>query len=369
MRIVQVANFFGPASGGLRTTVEALGRGYLADGHDRALIVPGPSAGDERTPAGRRITLAAPLLPGSGGYRAMLDWRQVAAVVSRLEPDHLEVSDRFTLWPLGAWACHRDLPSVLLAHERLDAILAVRVPDRFPLGAVADRWNRRLAASFPTVVCTSAFGRAEWQRIGSSNVTTIPLGVDLSTFTPGRRVAAHAPAQLVCVGRLSKEKRPDLAVAALAELLAVGIPARLTMVGDGPKLAELRRAAHGLPVRFVGHVAERSAVARLLADADVAIAPCPVESFGLSVLEALACGTPVVTTNAGAAQELLARRCGLAAAPRPSAMAAAVAAVLTWPRQQARTASQAQAARFPWSATVAGMLNAHGVTMTAKLAS
>jgi len=378
VRIVQVANFYGPASGGLRTTVDALGRGYRAAGHDRTLIVPGPAARDEDTAAGRRITVAAPILPGSGGYRAVLDWRQVAAIVPRLDPDCLEVSDRFTLWPLGAWAGRHDLPAVLFAHERLDAILRVRVPQCVPLAPVADRWNRRLAAVFPTVVCTSAFGRAEWDRIGSRNVETVPLGVELSTFTPGPASGAHLPdigpvrrgtAQLVCLGRLSKEKRPDLAVGALAELVAAGVPAELTMIGDGPKLGELRQASRGLPVRFLGHVDDRRAVAHLLAAADMVIAPCPVESFGLSVLEALACGTPVVTANAGAAQELLAPRCGVAAAPRASALAAAVAVVLTWPKEQVGAATRAQAARFPWSATIGGMLGAHRAPMTAALAS
>lgn len=364
-----MANFYGPTSGGLRTTVDELGRGYVAAGHDRVLIVPGPVARDERTLAGRRITLAAPILPGTGGYRAVLDWRQVADLVSRIGPDCLEVSDRVTLWPLGAWAGRHDLPSVLFAHERLDAILSVRVPRCFPLAPAADRWNRRLAAAFGTVVCTSAFGRVEWQRIGASNVVTVPLGVELPSIPPVPAGLLRGPAQLVCLGRLSKEKRADLAVGALAELVTAGVPAELTMIGDGPKLAELQHAARHLPVRFLGHVSDRRMVAELLAGADVVLAPCPVESFGLAVLEAMACGTPVVTANTGAAQELLAPGCGMAAAPRPSALAAAVAVVQTWPRDQVAAATRAQAARYPWSATVAGMLGAHRAPMTAALAS
>src|SRR5580704_10073826 len=100
-RIAQVANFYGPTSGGLRTTVDMLVRGVA----DR----------DEQTPAGRRITLRAPAVPGGGGYRFFPDWRRVAAVLSELEIDRLEVSDKVTLWPLGPWATRHGIPSVLLS--------------------------------------------------------------------------------------------------------------------------------------------------------------------------------------------------------------------------------------------------------------
>jgi alpha-1,6-mannosyltransferase len=137
---------------------------------------------------------------------------------------------------------------------------------------------------------------------------------------------------------------------------------RLTMIGAGPDGPRLMRAARGLPVRFVGHV-EQATLARLLSSAAVALAPCPHEAFGLSVLEALASGTPVVTTDCGAAPELLAPGCGLGVPPRPIAMAAAVAKVLQWPQEQIRRSARAQAERFPWSATVAGMLAAHGLQL------
>jgi alpha-1,6-mannosyltransferase len=60
VRIVHVANAYTPASGGIRTTVHALGHGYRAAGHEFVLVVPGPRAGDEDLPWGRRVTLAGP---------------------------------------------------------------------------------------------------------------------------------------------------------------------------------------------------------------------------------------------------------------------------------------------------------------------
>src|SRR5581483_8309919 len=103
---------------------------------------------------------------------------------------------------------------------------------------------------------------------------------------------------LVHCGRLSPEKRPDRALAALAEVRARGHAAVLVMVGSGPRRPELRAQAEraGLPVRFEDHVADRGHIARLLATADLTIAAGPIETFGLAALESLASGTPVVVS-------------------------------------------------------------------------
>ena len=73
MRVVQVANFYGPRSGGLRTAVDRLGAEYCARGHEVFLIVPGADAHQTRMPSGvTRISVPATKIPLTGGYRAML---------------------------------------------------------------------------------------------------------------------------------------------------------------------------------------------------------------------------------------------------------------------------------------------------------
>src|SRR5262245_32595669 len=57
VRIVRLANFIAPRSGGLRTAMRALGEGYLAAGHEPVLIIPGRERSDEITEQGRVITL------------------------------------------------------------------------------------------------------------------------------------------------------------------------------------------------------------------------------------------------------------------------------------------------------------------------
>ena len=101
MRIVQLANFYGPQSGGLRTALHHLGAGYAARGHEVVLVVPGPWRSDEMMPSGvRRIRLPAAKIPYTGGYR-MVDPRQARTLLAGLRPDRIEVSDRLTLQGLG----------------------------------------------------------------------------------------------------------------------------------------------------------------------------------------------------------------------------------------------------------------------------
>jgi glycosyltransferase involved in cell wall biosynthesis len=368
-RILQVANFYSRHSGGLRTTVDALGRAYVDAGFERVLVVPGPADADEDTLAGRRITLRGPKLPSSGGYRALAGTGGVRAVLAELPPDHLEVSDKLTLVGLGQWAARNGVRAVLVSHERLDAILSPRVPTGFPLGVCADWWNRRIARGFDAVVTPSRFAAAEFTRIGATNVSVVPLGVDLDVFHPRAR---ERPAdvegddndvRLVCVGRLSREKRPDLAIDALRAVRARGVTARLWMIGDGPRRVALESHARDLPVVFTGHLQDRSEVARLLARADAALAPCPYETFGLAALEALACGTPVVAADRGAVPELVQAGQGAAtgavAAPDPVSLAAALGEVVRRPRDQARRASRDRAEQYPWARTAREMVRIH----------
>jgi alpha-1,6-mannosyltransferase len=361
MRIVHVANAYTPRSGGIRTTVHALGHGYRAAGHELVLVVPGRRAADERMPWGRRVTLAGPRVPWSGGYRVLADLRKVRTVLDSLEPDRLEVSDRLTLRGLGRWASVAGVPSTVIAHERVDGILRAFSP----LGArgarlVADRHNATTAQRFDRVVTTTRFAAQEFARIGMPT-DHVPLGVDLEQFRPTRRPRTRGVPLLVLCSRLSKEKRPDLAVEALRVMHRGGRPARLVIAGSGPLTASLTRRARGLPVELVGHLADRSAVANLLGAADVVLAPGPVETFGLAALEALACGTPVVAASTSAVAELVVDGAGRSARPEAPAIAAAATALLAVPEAQRRKAARARAEQFPWSRTTDTMLALHGL--------
>lgn len=176
-------------------------------------------------------------------------------------------------------------------------------------------------------------------------------GVDLQLYRPGNRAAdkeylnIHGPI-IATVGALIERKGQRLAIEAVSQ-----IPdAELVLIGDGPDRAALERHARECGIRhrvqFLGSVPRRS-VAAWLAAADVMLLPTRAEGIANVWVEALACGTPVVTCDAGGARDVLDRPEAGRVVPRDADMLAeAVAEVLADP--PAQEAVRAAAMRFSW---------------------
>lgn len=357
MRIVQLANFYSPTSGGLGTMLRSLAQGYTNAGHEVVRVVPGPTDKEWHDGTATVIEIGAPLL-GSTGYRMIRSTSTAERVLRSLKPAAIELSDKATL--VGPAFAQRPNGTrvVLISHERLDAILRPRLPKQVPLERMADWWNRRLERRVDAIVCASAFAAEEFDRIGSRRVHRIPLGIDLDTFRPSplARTAADGTVRLSLVSRLSREKCPELAVETVRTLVERGVSVRLDIAGDGPLLPELTALAAGLPVHFHGHLGSRADMVRLLQRTDVTLATCGVETFGLAALESMACGTPVVAAHGGGLPELIAPGTGEVAAPNGIAFAEAVLRTVANDRQANALAARRQAELFPCHATVTGML-------------
>ena len=149
----------------------------------------------------------------------------MAALLSELRPDTLEVSDRTTPRWTGRWAREHGVPAVMISHESLTALIRLAVPGldlpwltRWgPALAVADAVaNRRTVRAYQRVICTTAWAAAEFERIGAGNLVRAPLGVDLTTFTAphrgqqGRRARTATPRlarRCLCTAGACHQKR------------------------------------------------------------------------------------------------------------------------------------------------------------------
>jgi glycosyltransferase involved in cell wall biosynthesis len=160
-------------------------------------------------------------------------------------------------------------------------------------------------------------------------IIAAPNGIDLDAVR-----AAHPDVEtsdIVVVGRLMSHKRIDMLLEAVALLHAQGMPVTCRVVGDGPERENLRSLARSLNVAhavdFRHDVGEQKEVYGLLKAARVSVFPSAREGFGIAVLEALACGVPVITTSAPAnlARHLVTRSSqGLVCEPSAAAIAEAV---------------------------------------------
>lgn len=213
-----------------------------------------------------------------------LSWpRNMGKKIEAIDPDYIHIA---TEGPLGVWA-RKYLSICDIKHntayhtkfpEGLKALF--NVPESITWRFV--RWFHKHAGKVLTTTDTMV---AELRAHGfDGDVVPWTRGVDREIFNPSQRTGtvANGPI-LVCVSRVSKEKNLE----AYFEMPSVGVK---FMVGDGPMLEQYRAAYPD--VQFVG--AKRGQeLAKYFAMADVFVFPSRWETFGLVMIEAMACGTPV----------------------------------------------------------------------------
>lgn len=360
MHILRVANFVSPTSGGIKTALQAWGEHYQAQGHRASLIIPGP--GPEITEEAQGMVFRVPASPIPGkGYSLMWSRAGLAQLMEAIAPDAIEVSDRSTTRWMGRWAHRRGIGSVMISHENMTGIMVRRtpVPDR-PAVWAADLINRRSAHDYDAIVTPSQFSAEEFFRIGVDAVV-VPLGVDLETFAPVRDPQTYRPPgpgeliRLVHCGRLSPEKRPQQSIETVREMVRRGLNVQLTVFGDGPLRDELLRRAQNLPVAFHSYITDRAELASKMGKADVAIAPGPLETFGLAALEVLACGVPTVCSSEGALYEVVGD--GGYIAHSDDEYIDGVLELLRRPDTRAR--ARARAEKFSWQTSATRLLAVH----------
>jgi glycosyltransferase involved in cell wall biosynthesis len=137
--------------------------------------------------------------------------------------------------------------------------------------------------------------------IAKDKILLYPRGVDMDLFKPMPRENTEK-ITLLYVGRISKEKNLDTLANAFYELCKERDDIKLQIVGDGPYKEEMESILKSANVDFLGYKS-RDELAQIYSDADLFVFPSTTDTFGNVILEAQACGTPVIVTNSGGPME------------------------------------------------------------------
>jgi alpha-1,6-mannosyltransferase len=338
---LDVTKYFGTTSGGIKTYLQEKGR-FVATRPEyrQVMVIPGSDDQVVTDQGSRTYRLKGPRIPACPPYRFLLATRTFRSIVEHERPEVIEVGSPFLVPWLTRYA-NRRLGAVMTwyYHGHLPRISSPDPTAAGPLRRIGSRalgrYVRFLGDRFPTVICGSSYAARELAELGVERISVAPLGVDLVTFHPRRRGwadetrrAAGLPPGLVALfaGRFAAEKRLDVVLDAWPAVeRATGM--RLALLGAGPLEPRLRAHPWASRVTWLAYQSQRDRFADLLAAADILVAPGPFETFGLTVLEALASGTPVLTVDSGGGAELVTRSGAGARYQLGSAESAAAAAV------------------------------------------
>ena len=272
MRIAICTDAWHPQVNGVVRSVSTTVGQLLERGHEVELITPGQF----RTmplPGYSEIRLA--LAPRFGTRRTLSDFAPQIVHIATEGPIG---------WSARGWCLAHGVPFTTAFHTRFPDYAAVRT------GLSAERFwplMRRFHAPARAVLVSTPTLGAELEQRGLPHWQLWTRGIDHDLFRPGHaplpQLGSYPGPVLLYVGRVAPEKN-------LPQFLDAAVPGHKVVVGDGPDLEALRKRYP--EVTFLGALTGE-ALARAYCSADVFVFPSRTDTFGLVLIEALACGLPV----------------------------------------------------------------------------
>ena len=269
MKIMIVTDAWEPQVNGVVRTLKQTMHELKKLGHEIEMITP---LGFKTIPCPTYPDISLSLFPGKKVVQKMKDF----------EPDAIHIA---TEGPLGiaarSYALKNDLPFTTAYHTRFPEYVKARTGIPLAITYKFLRWfhDPSLALMAPTEVVIK-----DLKHYGFTNTVLWTRGVDLEVFKMQEsRSLDSDPPIFLCVGRVAVEKN-------IEAFLELKLPGSKWVVGDGPALEGLKSKYPN--VNYLG-VLQQEALAKVYAAADVFVFPSKTDTFGLVLIEAMACGLPV----------------------------------------------------------------------------
>ena len=269
MRIAIATDAWSPQVNGVVTTLGQTRDHLIKAGHEVLMV----------TPEGRR-TFACPTYPEI--RLTIFQGRAIARELDEFQPDCVHIATEGTIGlSVRRYCIRRGIPFTTAYHTQFPEYVRARFPIPVRWTAALLRWFHRPAVR--TMVPTESMRQTLLER-GFDDVVIWSRGVSADVFKPDEPVEYDAKGPVwVYVGRVAVEKN-------IEAFLALNLPGIKVVIGDGPDRERLGKTYP--EVEFLGYKFGRD-LARHIAGADVFVFPSRTDTFGIVMLEAMACGVPV----------------------------------------------------------------------------
>jgi alpha-1,6-mannosyltransferase len=278
--------------------------------HDNILIVPGDEDRIETESNLKTYYVSSNYFKGTKMSRFSGRLDKIISILKKERPAVVELGSPYIL-PYAGFYCQRNFSSLLIGFYHTDYPLAnieSAVGKAFAaymshgIRKVAESYIRNIYNRFDMTLTTSRKLMSKLQGKGIERVRKLNLGVDLDLFTPAQRDweyrrslgVGDEETLLIYSGRLNREKRIDILLDAF-EMISEYFRGKFIIIGEGPakdSVIKTSRKVH--KIEYFPFQSDKKKFARLLASADIYVTAAPYENLGLSIIEAQACGLPVV---------------------------------------------------------------------------